>query len=321
MTDEFDTLQQAAEWFVQLQDEDCDEQTRRAWQHWLDADLAHRQAWARVEEIQASVGVITGHARSGQAVSALQNHRQQTLSRRGLMRSIVLLAGAASAGYLGWSNRLMPSLQLALTADLQTATGEIREQPLPDGGKVWLNTASALNVSFTPRQRLLEFFKGEVLIHTGKDAQRRFLVNLHEGQLEALGTEFSIRRLSRGVLLQVYQGRVAINTRHGHQLIVESGQQTTFDATDIQPRQAIARNAITWTERVLLADDTRLQDLIAELARYHRGYIGVAPAVADLKVTGTYPLDNIDQALSMLAHTLPIHISRLTDWWITLEAR
>lgn len=321
MADDFDTLQQAAEWFVRLQDEDCNEQTLTAWRRWLDSDDAHRKAWEQVEEIQASIGVITSQTHSEPAVNALRSHHQQSLNRRSLMRSFILLAGASSLGYLGWTHRLRPSLRLPLTADIQTATGEIREHSLPDGGRVWLNTASTLNVNFTPQQRLLEFIDGEVLIETGKDPQRRFLVNLHEGQLEALGTAFSIRRLSQGLRLQVHQGKVAIRTRHGHQRTVEAGQQTHFDATAINPVSPVASHAVSWTDRILLADDTRLQDLITELARYHQGYMGVAPAVADLKVTGTFPVDNIEQALSMLNHTLPVSVDRLSDWWITIEAR
>lgn len=321
MTDQFETLQQAAEWFVQLQDDDCCEQTRQAWQHWLEADPEHQTAWYRVEDIQASLGFVTGHTQRRQAVSALRSHRQQAVGRRSFVRSLAWLVGAAGLGYLGWRHPQLRSTVLALNADVKTATGEILQRALPDGGTLWLDTASALNMNFTSTIRQLELISGEVLITTGKDAQRRFIVNVPAGQLEALGTRFGIQLGQDQVALQVHEGRVAIKTNAGREAVIDAGQQVLFDRHDIGHIQPLNPDAASWIDRILLADDTRLADLVAQLSRYHRGYLGVAPEVADLRVTGTFPLENVDQALAILSHTLPISVRRLTDWWVTLERR
>ena len=54
----------------------------------------------------------------------------------------------------------------------------------------------------------------------------------------------------------------------------------------------------------------RLGDLVHELGRYRRGHLGVAPEVADLRITGSFPLHDTDKALSALLPTLPVQIER-----------
>ena len=39
------SLQEAAHWYVQLQDEDAGPQVHHQWQHWLDQHCDHRAAW------------------------------------------------------------------------------------------------------------------------------------------------------------------------------------------------------------------------------------------------------------------------------------
>jgi ferric-dicitrate binding protein FerR (iron transport regulator) len=45
---------------------------------------------------------------------------------------------------------------------------------------------------------------------------------------------------------------------------------------------------------MLVLDNVRLGDMVSELNRYRRGHLGVDPDVADLRITGSFPLNNID---------------------------
>jgi transmembrane sensor len=44
----------------------------------------------------------------------------------------------------------------------------------------------------------------------------------------------------------------------------------------------------------------------------------VAPDVADLRITGSFPLHDTDKALSALLPTLPVQIERHTPYWVTV---
>ena len=48
------------------------------------------------------------------------------------------------------------------------------------------------------------------------------------------------------------------------------------------------------------------------------GHLGVAPEVADLRITGSFPLHDTDLALSALLPTLPVQIEQHTQWWVTV---
>ena len=62
------------------------------------------------------------------------------------------------------------------------------------------------------------------------------------------------------------------------------------------------------------------QALLGELSRYRRGVLRCDPAVAQLAVSGAFPLLDSNLALSMLQATYPLRIRRVTDFWITLAA-
>ena len=76
-----------------------------------------------------------------------------------------------------------------------------------------------------------------------------------------------------------------------------------------------------WREGVIEADNARLADVVAALGRYHRGWLRCDPAVAALRVTGVFRVDDIDAALQSLQRTLPLQVQRNTAWWISLQAR
>ena len=72
---------------------------------------------------------------------------------------------------------------------------------------------------------------------------------------------------------------------------------------------------------MLVVDNVRLADLVATLGQYRSGHLGVADEVADLRVSGSFPLTNTDLALASLQPVLPVKIERHTPWWVTVSPR
>ena len=69
---------------------------------------------------------------------------------------------------------------------------------------------------------------------------------------------------------------------------------------------------------LLPADRMRLNTLLAELSRYRPGVLRCSDAVAGLRVTGSFQLDDTDAALALLAQALPVRIERRTRYWVTV---
>ncbi|KAG0749194.1 hypothetical protein G6F24_015275 [Rhizopus arrhizus] len=108
-------------------------------------------------DLQERLGSVPGDV----LLPTLQAARQQ--QRRRLLALALLAGGGAALGLYS-----TPPWRV-LTAGLRTATGERRTVTLPDGGMLYLNTGSAVDVDYGSERRLLRLYQGEVLVQTAPD--------------------------------------------------------------------------------------------------------------------------------------------------------
>ncbi len=316
-------LKQAADWYATLGDAAVSDQERAAWRAWLAGSPAHGRAWQHIEAVSRKFMPLREASAGGAAAAAgVAAARRSLATPRRVVNGLAGILGLGAATWLGWRHTPLPALVAALRADYATGTGERRELRLADGSRVWLNTGTALQVRYQDSMRSLALLAGEILIETAPDAQGRpFFVQTRFGRLQALGTRFTVRLTDQQTRLDVFDGAVEILTQYGGQRRIEAGGAARFDDRALTPLDGADDMRAAWSKGILLADNMPLGDLLAELSRYRRGHINVAPAVASLKVMGVYPTDDTDQALAMLAQTLPIRIHHSLPWWITVDAR
>lgn len=318
---DFQVLQQAAEWFAILGASSVSAAERQRWQAWCAADARHRAAWQQVEAISGAFARVPATDRPG-ARTLLDTASERQLARRRATRMLLVLCGAGSLGWMAASR--MPWAEWR--AGYQTATGERREIELADGGRVWLNTASAMDIEYSARWRRLRLHRGEIFIQTARDnAQppRPFIVDTEHGRMRALGTRFSVRQQAQGTLVAVFEGAVELRPQAGQaaSLVVQAGEQRLLAANGAMPVMPADNAHQAWRSGLLLADNMRLEDFIAELARHRPGHLGCAPDIANLRLVGAYQLADTDRVLDTLEATLPVRIRRILPWWVVVEAR
>ncbi len=69
-----------------------------------------------------------------------------------------------------------------------------------------------------------------------------------------------------------------------------------------------------------MADNVRLADFLAELARYRKGFVRCDPGIADLRISGAFPISDTQRTLNMLVQTYPvIATGHLSGYWVTLS--
>ena len=140
--------------------------------------------------------------------------------------------------------------------------------------------------------------------------------------MRALGTRFLVKREAEGTRLSVLQSAVAAHPESSPQeQILREGQQVLIRNDSLGPVAALGQGADAWTRGMLVVDNARLGDLVHELGRYRRGHLGVTPEVADLRITGSFPLKDTNLALNALLPTLPVQIEQHTSWWVTVAAK
>lgn len=305
----------AAQWLMRLHAGELSAAEQQACAHWRVADPEHERAWQRALALNQQLGLLP----CGPALAALNRPRGPLPAARQPGRRVALggLVALLTAGPMAWLLWREPA------AEYQTAIGERRELLLPDGTRLHLNTASAVDLRFSASERRIRLRQGEIRIDTAPDAslQRPFLVDTAQGSLRALGTRFVVRQQGEShTLLVVEQGAVEIRPSGGPALIVRAGQQARFGAAGAQPAQPAASHAAAWAQGVLFANEMRLVDFAAELSRYRPGLLQCEPAVAGLRISGAFQLARIDAVLDALPATLPVRVLRRTRWWVTLAA-
>lgn len=304
-------LDAAIAWQLEL-DAGAEPAAHAAFSRWLEADPEHRRAWRQLCALDASLRPLQAAPLRAALLRVPRNRHRRTAA--------AVLAGALLAGVgLAALEQRMPLA--ARLADYGTATGERRQFALPDGSQLYLNTRSAVDLAFDSERRALHLATGEILVETAHAAAetRPFVVLTADGALRALGTRFVVRKLDTGTLLTVVHSAVAAQpARWSDERRIGTGERALVHADGVGPAAAAPAEADAWRDGMLVVENAPLAEVVAELGRYRPGHTGVDAALAGLRVTGTFSLDDSGRALQALADGLGLRLLRRGPWWLTL---
>lgn len=307
-------LDAAIAWQLRLDSGSGSAEEQAEFAHWHGASEEHARAWMQLGMLDQRFNAAAGPARQA-LLQSRATLRQRVRKVGSGLASVVLVAGL-----LSWVSTYQ-SLGYWL-ADQRTATGEQRSLRLTDGTLISLNTHSAVDIRFDGKERLIVLHEGEISIETGHKDDRPFVVATEDGRMRALGTRFLVKVEDQGTRLSVLQSAVAAKPQDsGDEQILREGQQVLMSHDRLGQIAGLNIGADAWTRGMLVVDNVRLEDLIEELGRYRSGYLGVAPEVADLRITGSFPLTDTNLALTSLLPTLPVQIEQHTPWWVTVVAK
>jgi transmembrane sensor len=307
-------LDQAIDWQVRLEMGEASQDELSALQTWLAEHAEHRRAWEQLNGINQRLRIAEQPA----ARTALL--RPPSNGRRRLGQSVLAVAFAGVLGLVA-IDRYIPVRYVF--ADNVTPTGEQRTLVLPDHTRIVLGSRSALDVRFDEEERRVILLAGEAFIETGHDTTSRpFIVQTQAGRLRALGTCFLVEEESRGSRLTVLQSAVAAQPRFGlAEAVIPQGEQVLMMADRLDELKNAPASADAWVHGMLVVDNQPLGDVVAALSRERTGLITVDPAIAKLRVTGTFPLHDADQTLRALALNTPIRVEQHTRWWLAVKPR
>ena len=307
-----ETADAAADWLTLLMSDDVTDADRQRWQQWRGAHPEHERAWQQVEQFTARLGGLHRAAAYRALSPALA-----APARRKAMRALFWLGTAGATGVIASRT---PTWRQSV-ADHRTGTGEQRTVSLDDGTRLTLDTASAVNVRFDTQRRLLQLVAGEVMVTTGHadGDSRPFFVDTAEGRIRALGTRFSVRQADGRTHVAVLESAVEIAPTAGGTRTLHAGERTVFTTQAVDAPTAVDEQTVAWSLGQLIADDMRLGDFLDELGRYRPGIVRCDPAVAGLRFSGVFPLNDTDRILAMLPNVLPVQVRLRTRFWATVE--
>ncbi len=340
--------EQAATYFLDLQDGTMTGDAFRAWQDWMAVSPDHRRAFARIETligvldtageteinglgapVDDQVGASRSRERSSGSVLSLMAPVSGTnKSERGKPAWAGAIAASiaafAIAGYLVFAGGL--GQDTASPLRYETAQNQQRAISLADGSIVELGSDAIVTVSYTDEERHLHLQAGEAVFTVAKNPKRPFVVRAGEGSVTAIGTVFNVRTSGADVQVRVLEGTVAVrptlarsgrgSARSGAQpvALVTAGRETSYSRTgNLAPIvEADVNRGLGWRMGVLTMVDWPIEDVIAELNRYLTDEITIGDtAVGDLRFTGTVYPDQVNAWLDGLQEGYPIEVVRL----------
>lgn len=309
---------QATEHLVALWSGDLDAARRGAIERWRGAHPDHELAWQRLASIASALDSVPRET----ARKALLDAPPAGISRRRALQLLGIAAVSIAAVPLARDTMAWQRL----VADHRSATGERRSIALPDGTQLLLNTSSAVDIDYGPAQRRILLRAGEIFIATALDPApqpRPFTVHTRHGTALALGTRYAVRLDENETRVAVFEGsvRVAPQGALAQARTLAMGERVRFSASGMHAPEPATRADDAWTRGQLMVERVRLADLLTELRRYRRGLLTWDGALAGLRVTGVFSIDDTDLALASLAQSLPLTAGRRTPYWTHLRRR
>jgi transmembrane sensor len=315
--------QAACEWFVEFRAGEPGERARTRFLAWLRESPAHMAAYLEVAALWAQSDAA-GAGKQWSVEELVLQARAEPDNVMALPSSAALSIGPEVAGAAhaipdrpaSWFRRrtlaAAASIVLALGFGLAwwrfqqpdvyvTAVGEQRAITLADGSIVRLNARSKLTVKFSESRRAVELLEGQALFQVAKDVHRPFTVTSDGTRVQAVGTEFDVRRKRSSLVVTVVEGRVAVfdvppgakaatSNARGGAMYVSAGEQVTMSPAGAGSAKPVdPATATAWTRRQLVFESTPLIEVAEEFNLYNTRRLVIRdPALQALQMDGVF---------------------------------
>lgn len=319
----------AERWFVRMQRSDCTREERLACQRWREASPANAAAYARVEHLyrvsrdfqQNPTYRATARAARERAERAGRLRRRTRRWAASLSTAAVLVL-AIGLGWRFW-DPAQPEQHYV------TAVGEQRTLTLDDGSSLKLDTGSAVTVRYSRRYRNVLLEQGRAQFSVAPAPRRPFVVQAGAGKVQAVGTEFQVRKHNATVQVTLLEGVVTVTAPATGQsaetrtATLSPGEQLNFDSVDLWARtKANLDVAQGWTRGELVFRQRPLRELLEEANRYSAVKIRIGdPSLNDLRISGVFDSNDQTSLIQAIEHVLHLHAEQTSPQEIVLQPR
>jgi transmembrane sensor len=320
--------EQAAAWLVRRQN-GLNARDEAALQAWLAHRAAHRRAFEQLADIwQALDGIAqqdVARLRAGirhdagpkraQAAAALTSPARRAFMPRFAAAGTAF--AAVGAGVIGWDYwQKMPTF----SAVYETRRGELQTVALPDGSTMALDTETHAEVRLYRHRREVRLVRGQAMFTVQSDPDCRFDVLARAVTVTVVGTRFSVRCTETGLVhgnvrIDVEEGRVRVACAPRMVELTAGQSVATDEAGALQQIARISPGEVaSWREGRVSFDNTTLLRALQEFARYGPTNIVVDdPAVAAMRLTGSFDVHQLDRFAHALPRVLPVRLRARGD--------
>lgn len=188
---------------------------------------------------------------------------------------------------------------------IETPRGGQYQVNLPDGTKVWLNSASSLRylINFSSKKERNVELTGEAYFEVAKDKNHPFIVKSAGQEVKVLGTHFNVNAYhdEYSIRTTLLEGSVRVND----QVILKPGQQSAFEGGHLTIKAVNASDAIDWKNGEFVFNKEPLNDILRKVSRWYNVDIVYfrSPQYAPTFSGSVSRFENVSVVLRMLEET------------------
>jgi transmembrane sensor len=175
---------------------------------------------------------------------------------------------------------------------IETPPGGQYQVILPDGSKVWLNSASSLRypVRFTGNERKVEI-SGEAYFEVAHNSKMPFRVINSNQIVEVLGTHFNIMAYpdESSTNTTLLEGSVRI-IKENKSKIISPGQQTRVKNGDIDVASVDVTQVTAWKEGYFMFKNEDIQSIMRQISRWYNLEVKYQGDIPEKVFGGRYPV-------------------------------
>ena len=307
-------LRDAVDWVLRIEEEPS-LITSEDFERWLHAGPHHRKAFTQAANTWGEAGALPlGDILrdEGPSVSESAPARRRSIRRSVLWGSMGAALSVCAAVFV--AALLLPSTSSpGWQANYQTQTAQIETYELVDGTSLSLDAQSVVFAHIDDEYRTLELAQGRLFVDVARNEDKPFRVTAGDMSFTALGTSYSVERLTNGWQLEVFEGRVSADGPQGSQsltanqgLSVRNGEAELFELAD-----TLENEVPDWTSKRLVLNSVSVADAIKKFERYSVDEIVVDDeSLKAFRVSGVFRLTEPDafvKTVSQLTGSRVIH--------------
>lgn len=175
------------------------------------------------------------------------------------------------------NQQALKGMNASLAANtIKTPKGGRYTISLPDGSKVWLNSASSLTypTTFASSERKVKLI-GEAYFEIARNKKVPFRVESNNQTVEVLGTHFNINSYEDEAFIKttLLEGsvRIILKSAKPNAQLLKPGEQSLTSATqsDIRVQHTDTEKAIAWKNGYFKFKNTPIKDIMREIERWY----------------------------------------------------
>src|SRR5690606_39008643 len=187
---------------------------------------------------------------------------------------------------------------------LHVPNGKQLQLTLPDGTRVWMNTASSLTypVVFAGEERKVKL-SGEAYFEVATDLAKPFKVIANDTEITVTGTHFSVSAYAsdQSVKATLMEGGIDIDYGGEKMSLTPGYQAITRDGGNIEKRKGNLEQALAWKNGYFVFDDMDIVSVMRCVARWYDIRVEVADPIPSKRFGGTFPVAaELDELLTDL---------------------